>query len=134
MAGVILEARLQVKIAQRDPACFAAPAHMDDFLPIGQQCSERGDGARRGCVGEREELILAGGDTNGAHRPSLAHLVRTMLMSKRCNPNLPRKPQWRSSSGGCRRPNSTFISRGRSNLSWHSSWRQSMQFGCRMPP
>src|SRR5580700_2293959 len=81
MAGVILEARLQVKIAQRDPAGFAAPAHMDDFLPIGQQCSERGDGARRGCVGEREELILAGGDTNGAHRSSLADLVSTVLMS-----------------------------------------------------
>ena len=36
MAGVIFKAHTKLKVSQRDPASFSAPANVNEFLPIGQ--------------------------------------------------------------------------------------------------
>src|SRR6266513_1463630 len=55
MAGVILVADVQLELAERDPAAFAAPAAVHELLLVRQQLAERG--ARLGC-----EILLKLGD------------------------------------------------------------------------
>src|SRR4029077_12515698 len=47
IAGLILVAKSEVEIAERNPARFPAPAHMDDALPVGQHRAKLGAGLRR---------------------------------------------------------------------------------------
>src|SRR5688572_18458779 len=51
MAGVVLIADTKLIVAERDPACFAAPAGVDQALAVGKQGGERS--ARMGsAIGE----------------------------------------------------------------------------------
>src|SRR6185437_1692586 len=73
MARVILEADrhavvLQLEVAERHPAAFAAPAHVDELLAVGQQLEERGHGMRRVGMGFGSEDVAAGGDSKSGHR------------------------------------------------------------------
>src|SRR5262245_34986893 len=72
IAGVVLVSQPEIIVAKRDPATFAAPAHMDDLLPIGQQRNESRDGGRRLLLGLRFEFIGPCGDANFGHDPILS--------------------------------------------------------------
>jgi len=52
------------KIAQGDPAAFARPAHVDEFLPIGQQLQERCNGDWGFWVRLGSKMKAAGFDVN----------------------------------------------------------------------
>src|SRR6266852_5781340 len=67
-ARVVLVVEAKIKIAERDPARLAAPAHMDDALAIGQEAGELRAGLRRRRAFEaRGEAERAGGDANRLH-------------------------------------------------------------------
>src|SRR5713226_5232076 len=67
-ARVVLVAEAKIKIAERDPARLAAPAHMDDALAIGQEAGELRAGLRcRYAFEARGEAERAGGDANRLH-------------------------------------------------------------------
>src|SRR6266567_8092047 len=47
VAGRILVTDPEIELAERNPACLTAPAHMDDALAIGQKALEPGTCPRR---------------------------------------------------------------------------------------
>lgn len=61
---------VQSVVTQRHPAAFAAPAHVDELLPVGQQLQEGGQGVRRIGVGFGEKLEAAGSNLDGGHAVS----------------------------------------------------------------
>ncbi len=63
VAGVILEADVELEVAQRNPASFTAPAGVDQLLAIGQQLAKFGTGDRRGGFFEAGgEMVVCDGD------------------------------------------------------------------------
>src|ERR1700722_2472640 len=67
VAGVVFKAQTEVEITKRDPAGFAATAHVNDTLSIWKQLAEPRAGLRRGGFLEaRGELEWAGSDMDQA--------------------------------------------------------------------
>src|SRR5882757_7103099 len=70
MAGVVFVSEPEIEVAERDPAAFAAPAHVDDLLLVGQQARELGAGlGRERLFHLRFERIRAGFDAKSGHDP-----------------------------------------------------------------
>ena len=68
LARRVLRAHPQVEVAERDPARLAAPARLDDPLPVGQEAAEGGAGARRlGLLPSRGEGQRPQPDAERAH-------------------------------------------------------------------
>src|SRR5579862_7636721 len=67
VAGVVLEVHAQLELAERDPARFAAPAHMNDLLPIGQQLREGRHRLRRVGVSDGEQAKVGRGNPDARH-------------------------------------------------------------------
>lgn len=44
VAGVVFKADVELEVAEGNPACFAAPAGVDEFLAVGEQLAEFGAG------------------------------------------------------------------------------------------
>src|SRR6478735_5808478 len=57
-----LEAHVEIEVAEGNPDRLAAPAHVDQALPVGQQTAEGGDGARRVGMELRVEREARGAD------------------------------------------------------------------------
>jgi hypothetical protein len=68
MAGVIFVTQAEIEFAERNPATFAAPAHVDDLLPVREQAGKCGAGFRRQrFFHSRLELVGSGFDAKHGH-------------------------------------------------------------------
>lgn len=67
VTGVVFEICAQLEVAQRYPAAFAAPAHVNDLLTVGQKLHERRHGDRRVGMGLGDEGAASGGNFDVGH-------------------------------------------------------------------
>src|SRR5208282_2730108 len=94
-ARVVLERQAEIELAERDPAGFSAPPHMDDALAAGQQARELGAALwRRGRFEPCQEDEAPGGDTDRGQRrlPLLRRCVGHPTPYRRSC----RRPDWHS--------------------------------------
>ena len=67
MAGVVFVAQAEIEFAKRNPAAFAAPADVNDLLPVGQQRTNLAQVFGASSSPSRLEFIWSGVDAKRGH-------------------------------------------------------------------
>src|SRR4029077_18991435 len=101
IAGLVFVAKSEVEIAERDPACLPAPAHVDDPLTVGQHRAKFGAGLRRAfCFEACNELEATCLDAYTLHDqlPGNRRPLRSARTSSEWLEHLATHLSW----GGCR--------------------------------